>query len=1803
MAKQSFKDSIYQQIANSQVQQVIKDQRDQDYKLAQDLIAQYQPTNDDMALAQNLIAQYQQPAPQPTPQPEPVVSQPQVPVLKKQTGPTKEEKLKAFSENYARQQQEESMLQSAKGNAEKQAKREAAVKAGRDKFFGKEADAVVKQAKADKVLSEGKKVTPVVGNRINQVDLSQYNLPSNGFTEEEQKAFVNAEKAKQWTQPGYKMSKEEQKEAKRIAAEGKQALAEKYPVTNKADYGKLLDRMSPEDRENYIAFEDLGNKADSFASMSVGAADKAVSTLGGLFDLYALSHPFNPNAARSAKAYEELVQDNWNEKAARSKDLAQNSAPLVENVPVIGEITPYGVGEAATQLGAYMATEDIFNEIGAMASGSSKVGQFLGNQVGQNLQDVALDTEQLVKDLAKDGELSAEDKQKILNNIKGNALGNLFFGGLQEVPGLVKGVGDNIAAKNAADAAFRENVRAGADKLSQIANEIPGIENVNNIDNISKQISNLPDYVTGGPTGAYDVAKNIEPEPIKEAVEEVSKSGPKLSAETQEQIASDFEEIYNGMEDMRSIVESSGDAKVAEKYEKLQQAVFKYEELAYNSESLEEINKAKKAADAARQGFIRAAKKIDPNFKGSLTGTKLGNAEFRRTSTAPTDSALLDEIVDDMVKQDIENPNRFVRDAEPDSANVYRGVNSEAPKDYSIQEVNRKGGKKGYYVAESTGDGATKNVEPGKVYKTKEEAEKVLNNYKLQTFAGGDGPKENWKTSKLYTNTATKKGWSDKLDAKDYGYRATNAQEQESVFKNRYKDSKDIVRDLVELDSFDDADMRGAMNTMEKLMEGSVDDIRKASRLGKKISFEGREGGRVVQAIGEAKANTPAGQLREAQKTIGDAIDKRVGEGTSEALDNLYEKVMKSYEDSATKEEFSKKLEDLLTGDLKQHVSSKTAKKMQSKQIKGLNKIIKMIDNAESLDNIKIDDLMDVMYKLNGGVLLSPQTEKEVYELLKEASKLDPSSYEFRRLQAQAARKVMAEVPSGLGDYVRAFLYDNMLGNFKTAFSRNFIGNMAYQSLEKVRELPSAAVDKLVSLKTGKHSSLGWNKGKRKAYTEGFKTGGLETLKDIRSGVNTTRSGQTGWKETLSNNRTVHNDNAKLGHWANQVDFYVENAMKGGDRPVYEANYAEFKTELEQLLDRYGKDGVVGLENVKDEDISDVIDKIAAVRAADAVFQKKGHMSEGLTKLRDGLGELSKGALGVDILSTASTPFTLTPGNMLEKAVEYTPLGVVKNAVETAKELRGGGFNQRRFVEEAGRTITGLPVLLAAYAGAKNGIINGGLSEDQDEKQAQLDDGFIEYGLNVPEQVPLIGGKTLDTSDLPVYGPFAQAGAAMTEEGLTPNSMLQAGEAVLGGSATQGIRRAFGAENGMYSGQGGLLDNLKNTVMASGTQLVPSLVRQTAQTTDKYKRDLGEYGTNEYYLNSIKNSIPGLRQTLPIKTDVEGQPILQNQGRNIVSKALENYVLPMNMSEYKPSALNEEASRLLDATDKAWAFQPKALRKDLRQWDEKAGMKFTEKQFRMYKENLGKKNAQMGNALLKSDYYKKLDDEAKVEAMQSVYSAMKALAKENATGIKSDDKIVAAYKKGKEKGVINYLYGNSLIEEAGISKQSNAAKEAMKLAEQGKFSKAKKVIDDYAKYKEISDQYDVSDGTFIPSDTAQAIKDKIAAGDTIGARQLAKQQSELQSYGFGSDSGMAKYQKAKDIIPGLTTKQFATTYKGMDANGKSGISQTEFLDYVNSLDLTPEQAQQYLEAYGGWENKEGQQKKLVGSSGHYDLTY
>lgn len=82
-----------------------------------------------------------------------------------------------------------------------------------------------------------------------------------------------------------------------------------------------------------------------------------------------------------------------------------------------------------------------------------------------------------------------------------------------------------------------------------------------------------------------------------------------------------------------------------------------------------------------------------------------------------------------------------------------------------------------------------------------------------------------------------------------------------------------------------------------------------------------------------------------------------------------------------------------------------------------------------------------------------------------------------------------------------------------------------------------------------------------------------------------------------------------------------------------------------------------------------MIDMISSVRAADSVFQRHGKMSKGLTDIRNGLGEMSEGIVGTDILSTAAGAFTLTPGNIIERAIEYSPLGFLKMRLKQVEKL------------------------------------------------------------------------------------------------------------------------------------------------------------------------------------------------------------------------------------------------------------------------------------------------------------------------------------------------------------------------------------------------------------------------------------------------------------------------------------------------------------------------------------------------------
>lgn len=902
-------------------------------------------------------------------------------------------------------------------------------------------------------------------------------------------------------------------------------------------------------------------------------------------------------------------------------------------------------------------------------------------------------------------------------------------------------------------------------------------------------------------------------------------------------------------------------------------------------------------------------------------------------------------------------------------------------------------------------------------------------------------------------------------------------------------------------------------NTVEKARQTGDEGLwSEASDIFKKIQTQSTKSGQQVQALAKWSRSTPEGALMEASRTVANAVDKVHGKGYSSAMDNVAEQVADAVKNSKSTEEAAKRVESLLNMNLQFFAKDGKAPNIK---IKGKDKVLEAVRNGAGWR-----DVMDIIRQQNNVGYISVRDQKQIYEYLDEAKNYAKDSREAKELIAKAAKIVADKTPQTIGSQVKSVLYDNMLGIFKTAVSRNAFGNLGYNVLEQSRQPLAATIDRLVSLGTGKRTTTGWNAEKAAAYLGGLKKGVVDEAKDIKAGVNTTRSGFDAFADAVNQNRKAFNGTGKLSDIANGIDSIVDHGMSLGDRPFYEANYAQAKTELQQIIKRYGKDT---LANANGQDIEAVIDSAAKVQALQSVFQDSGPIADALTGFRDSIGKFSEGVAGIDILSMASSPFVKTPGNMLSRAVEYSPFGVVKNVVGTGGELAKGSFNQRRFVDETSRNLMGTALLGGAYAAAQSGLTTGSYSDDYDEAQAQRDAGMLEYAIQLPN------GLQVDAGDIPALGPLIEAGAKMKESGNPVDGSLQALGAIAAGSTMQGMNRLFGSDSGFSTDGPDLISNAKNTLLSSGTQLVPSLVRQTAQTTDPYKRDMGEYGTLDYYKNLVKNQIPGLRQTLPIKYNEEGLPVLQNQGRDIGSKILENYFLPMNMSEYQPSTLTREASRLFEATGENIAFNPKASRSEAKKL---LGSDYSEDAYQQYKQELGAMKSEAGNALMQSDAYQNMTDDEKVKALQDAYSAMKAAKKAEITGEDTTQKLAQAYQEKGTQGMLDYM----ALDNASRS------------------------------------QFTSSDGT----------------AKTFASANASEKLKVMEQQGMSTEE-MGKYLYSDNMAKGAQKAQEVRGYEGIydyykikseaDADGNGSLKQDELIPYLENKEYDEETKQLYFSLF------------------------
>ena len=459
---------------------------------------------------------------------------------------------------------------------------------------------------------------------------------------------------------------------------------------------------------------------------------------------------------------------------------------------------------------------------------------------------------------------------------------------------------------------------------------------------------------------------------------------------------------------------------------------------------------------------------------------------------------------------------------------------------------------------------------------------------------------------------------------------------------------------------------------------------------------------------------------------------------------------------------------------------------------------------------------------------------------------------------------------------VNALGYTNMLSGTKT-WIKNISSNVLIRPLELASEKIGGAIEEaFITKRTGNRTTDAPNRAERAAGREAF-TGEIgQTMVDYF--VTHADTGHGSGFDLNHNNRTFNNE--WLQAYKNIVDF----AMQVGDRPFWEQCYTEELAVIKRLGTKIPDTQRVDGREVKvlrDMTLEEMKTE-AAVRATERVFQEDNNIVSAIN------GARRKSPM-IDLMITSIMPFLKTPTNVASRMMQYSPIGLARAIIQyglwDGKRNGGANFDQRKFVMNLGRGLTGTGVAVVGALLASLGAIQPGREDEEDKRRSvirkaqgrsystyfKLGDWEIPLDFAQPSSGPLyIGAKIAwaleemgDDVNVPsLIGAVLYGSALETGNQLFDNSFLSGFSALFSG----------------YNDAAGIASNIvENIAENQASRLTPSAIRALAKVTDPYVRDVYSQNAVKQFLNrQIVQNWPLLRQTLPVKTDVTGDATLQN---------------------------------------------------------------------------------------------------------------------------------------------------------------------------------------------------------------------------------------------------------------------------------------------------------------------------------------
>lgn len=368
----------------------------------------------------------------------------------------------------------------------------------------------------------------------------------------------------------------------------------------------------------------------------------------------------------------------------------------------------------------------------------------------------------------------------------------------------------------------------------------------------------------------------------------------------------------------------------------------------------------------------------------------------------------------------------------------------------------------------------------------------------------------------------------------------------------------------------------------------------------------------------------------------------------------------------------------------------------------------------------------------------------------------------------------------------------------------------------------------------------------------------------------------------------------------------------------------------------------------------------------------------------------------------STLPFKKTPINVAKAGIEYSPVGLVKSAVYDTVKLRKGDITVNTYIDNISKGLTGTGIALVGYALASCGVLKASGSDDGDRESFEESRGSQNYSITIgdntysldwlaPSGIPLFIGaecyelmqassekKTSSSDDDKIINQVIKSATNILDS--FANAMNPMTEMSMLSGLTSALK-SYEQGSSKVITQFGI-----NAIKSYVNQFVPTALGQIAKTTDKYERSTtstktGLEKTIDSTKNQIMNKIPGLRELLPVKTDIWGEEVKQSD--NILVRALENSVLPWTRKELNSTYVDKELLTVYENTGESSVF-PDSINKNITINKQKYTM--TSDEYAKYKQKYGKTSYNLLNSLIKSSSYKKMSDNEKQYAIEKVYS-------------------------------------------------------------------------------------------------------------------------------------------------------------------------------------------------------------------------